>query len=76
MLYDIVKEAADKKNCTIQKVEIECKLPNGSIGKWRDANPSWEKVIIVSRYLNIPLYALRDEADKVQKRRENAVHDL
>lgn len=65
MLYEIVKEAAEKRNCTIQKVEIECGLPNGSIGKWREAKPSWDKVIRVAMYLKIPIYKLKEEARNV-----------
>jgi len=62
VLYEIVKEAAKRRNCTIQKVEMDCNLPNGSIGKWRAADPSWDKVFKVAKYLKIPLSTLRDAA--------------
>ena len=64
MLYEIVKEAADRKGVTIQRVEIECNLPNGSIGKWRTAKPSWDKVLRVAKYLRIPVTVLREAAAK------------
>jgi len=65
MLYEIVKEAADSKDISIQRVEKDLGLSNGTIGKWRTQAPRWDTVFRVAKYLKIPLSKLREVADNV-----------
>ena len=66
MLYDIVKEAADEKNISFHKLEVDCDLANGTLGKWKTGKnaPRWDAVIRVAAKLDIPFSVLKKEAKK------------
>ena len=51
LLYDVIKEIAKKKGIPIRKIEDECGFAQGSMCKWNDVSPSWDKVQKVANYL-------------------------
>jgi len=71
MLYEIVKEAANERNVTFHKIETDLNLGNGSIAKWQNQAPSWDKVFAVAKYLKIPLSLLREAAEKENVKKGN-----
>lgn len=62
MVYELIKDAADRKGVTISKVESECKLSNGTIGKWKNSKyaPRMDSVCKVAKYLKIPMGKIVD----------------
>lgn len=68
MVYELIRETAEKRNIPISKVERDCGLSNGSIRKWNDAeSPRLIAVWKVSKYLRIPMTKIVDEIIKQQK---------
>lgn len=53
MLADKIKEIAKNKNIAVYKIEQDCNIASGSISKWNDIEPSWEKVKRVANYLKV-----------------------
>lgn len=43
MLYDKIKSIAHEKGIPIYKIEDDCDLARGSVGKWNTVCPSGEK---------------------------------
>lgn len=74
MVYEIIKEAADKRGISLCKVETDCNLGNGCIGKWRTVEPRLETIIPVQMYLKISkkrlLNAMYEDALKKVEKRE------
>ena len=58
MLYDKIKEVAKSKRIPIYKIEEDCGFAQGSMCKWNDISPSWDKVKKVADYLNISITEL------------------
>lgn len=61
MLYDTIKAMAKEKNIPIRKIEEDCGFAQGSMCKWNEISPSWDKVQKVSKYLKIPITKLCKE---------------
>lgn len=58
MIYEEIKKRADEMGVTIYRIERDCKLSNGIIGKWgKTANqkPSVENLKKVADYLDVPM---------------------
>ena len=53
MLYDKIRSIAHEKGIPIYKIEDECDLARGSVGKWNTVCPSGEKVKRVADYLGV-----------------------
>lgn len=58
MLYDNIKAIAKEKGIPIRKIEEECEFAQGSICKWNEISPSWDKVQKVAKCLKIPVQRL------------------
>lgn len=58
MLYDKIKEIAKEKEVPIYKIEEECGFSQGSMCKWNEVSPSWDKVQKVADVLDIPISSL------------------
>lgn len=52
MLYEKIKEKAKKKGIPIYKIEKNCGFSQGSMCKWNEASPSWDRVKKVADYLS------------------------
>lgn len=44
MLYNKIKAIAKEKGISIRKIEEDCGFSQGSMCKWNDISPSWDKV--------------------------------
>jgi hypothetical protein len=53
LLYDKIKEIAKEKSIPIYKIEEDCGFAQGSICKWNEISPSWEKIQKVASYLKV-----------------------
>lgn len=60
MLYEKVKAAAKEKGIAISEIERKCKFSQGSICKWNEVNPAFDKVVSVAKCLDIPISELAD----------------
>ena len=58
MLYNKIKAIAKEKGISIRKIEEYCGFSQGSMCKWNDISPSWDKVQKVAGYLNVKINAL------------------
>lgn len=55
MIYDNVKALCEERNLTIQKLEEQAKLANGTIGRWRDSKPMAESIKKVATVLGVSM---------------------
>lgn len=55
MLYEKVKAVAKEKGTSISEIERKCKLSQGSICKWNEINPAFDKVVSIAKYLDVPI---------------------
>ncbi len=51
-LYERIQLYAKNEKISISKIEKECGLGNGTIGKWKDSIPKSDKLYDVAKYLN------------------------
>lgn len=58
MLYQKIKVIAKEKGIAISEIERKCKFSQGSICKWNEVNPSFDKVVSVAECLEIPISEL------------------
>lgn len=55
MLYQKIKAFAKAKGVSIAELERVCKVSQGSICKWGEVKPSFDKVVLVVDHLGISL---------------------
>jgi transcriptional regulator with XRE-family HTH domain len=58
LLYNKIKAIAKEKGISIRKIEEDCGFSQGSMCKWNDISPSWDKVQKVADYLNVKINEL------------------
>lgn len=58
MLADKVRKIAKEKGVPIYQIEIDCNIASGSISKWNDISPSWDKVQAVANRLGVDVSEL------------------
>lgn len=61
MLYDVIKEIAKKNGIPICKIEEDCGFSQGSMCKWNEISPAWDKVQKVADYLGVSISELIPE---------------
>lgn len=61
MLADRVRKIAKEKKVPIYQIEIDCGIASGSISKWNDISPSWDKVQAVADRLGVDVSKLTTE---------------
>lgn len=61
MLGTKVKELAKSKRIPIYKIEEECGFAQGSISRWNEINPSFDKVVKVANLLEVPISSLVED---------------
>lgn len=64
MLYEKIKSAAKEKGVSISELEKTLGFAQGSICKWNEVKPAFDKVVKVSDYLGISLTDLADVYSK------------
>lgn len=55
MIFQKIKELADRKNMSIRELERLAGLENGTIGKWRNSIPRFDNIASVASVLEVPL---------------------
>lgn len=60
-LYGNILRLCYGKNMTIQQLEKEAGLSNGSIGKWKKSLPNIYSLMAVAKYLNVTVEKLLEE---------------
>lgn len=58
MLYTKIKKISKEKKIPVYVIEEKLNLARGSICKWDNVNPSFDKVVGVSRILEVPIEEL------------------
>ena len=61
MLSDNIKRIAKEKNIPLYKIEKEVGLAEGSLSKWKDSKPSYDKVLAVADVLGVSFGDLTKE---------------
>lgn len=61
MLYDKIKNIAERKNISIYRIEKDLDLSNGSIRKWNSSIPLSQTLKKVADYLNVSIDKLMEE---------------
>lgn len=65
MIYDNVKALCEERNLTIQKLEEQAKLANGTIGRWRDSKPMAESIKKVATVLGVSMEEIMKDSTQV-----------
>ena len=60
-IFDNVKAFADQKGMSIMEIEKSAGLGNGTIGRWRTADPKINSLQAVANVLNVSLTDLLKE---------------
>lgn len=55
MLYEKTKAVAKEKGISIAELEKKCNFSQGSICKWNEVKPAFDKVVAVADYLGVPI---------------------
>jgi hypothetical protein len=58
MLYTKLKKLSKENKIPVYVIEEKLNLARGSICKWDNVNPSFDKVVGVSRILEVPIEEL------------------
>lgn len=53
-----MKELAEKKHISLKQLEVKAGIGNGTIGKWREANPSVDTLKKVADALGVTVSTL------------------
>lgn len=66
MIYENIAALASQQNITIQKVEKECGLSAGLIGKWKENNnPKIDNLLKVANFFHVSVTDLLKDESKV-----------
>lgn len=63
-LYTKIVKAAQSKKMSIRKLERQAGLSNGTIAKWKQADPSYPSIIKVANVLGVSTDYFREESFK------------
>lgn len=63
-LFLRVKELAEQRGMTIRALELQCGFGNGTIRKWENQSPSFDKVVRLANELNVSLNYLATGAEE------------
>ena len=66
VLYQKIKEIAKEKGIAISELERKCKFSQGSVCKWNEVNPSFNRVVSVAECLEVPISELANTT-KIRK---------
>lgn len=62
LLYSKIKKISCDKKISIRKLEADLDFSCGSVCKWNDNIPSFDKVVKVADYLGVSTDDLRDKS--------------
>lgn len=60
-VYETIRNLCAAKGITVRDLEIQMGFSNGSISKWRNHTPSYEKVVKVANFFKVSPRILRDD---------------
>ncbi len=55
MIYEKIKELAEKDGTSIASLERKLSIGNGTIRKWNEASPTLESISKVARYFGVSI---------------------
>lgn len=58
MIYERIKKLCEEKQLTVRRLEIDCGLSNGSIVKWKTAQPAAASLYKVAKRLDVSVEEL------------------
>ena len=64
MIYERVKTIADMRGMSLASLEREAKISNGTISKWKDAEPGARNLFRVAKVLGVDINILLEGTDK------------
>lgn len=66
-----IKNLCKKNNTNIKQLEKNLEIANGSIRKWDEKSPSYDKVEKVAKYFNVSIeYIIGTETEETHKEKE------
>ena len=60
-IYERIQELCKEHNLSIRKLERELNFGNNTIGKWKNSNPSVEKLQAVADFFDVPIKYFTDQ---------------
>ena len=63
MIYENIKNICEKRSISISALEEKAGLGNGTIGKWRTAEPSIKNIKAVAATLGVAVSTLLKETE-------------
>ena len=63
LLRDRVSKLAKKKGIPVYKLEKLIGVSNGSISKWNEVNPSWDKLQRIANVLGVSISEITEGID-------------
>lgn len=60
-IYEKIQGLCKEHNLSIRKLERELNFGNNTIGKWKNSNPSVEKLQAVADFFNVPIKYFTDQ---------------
>lgn len=60
-MYETVKSLCAARDMSIRELEYKMGFSYGSIAKWKDHTPAYEKVVKVANFFHVPPAVLRDD---------------
>lgn len=71
VLYDRIKELADKQNLSIRRLEEKLGFGNGVINRWRKTTPGIDKIEAVANFFGVTTDYLLGRTDTTQFTRKD-----
>lgn len=75
-IYERIKMLCELKDVSISEVEKDLGFSRNTLYKWKDQNPSIDRVLKVAEKFDVPLDFLVGRTDKVYDASEETIYDL
>jgi transcriptional regulator with XRE-family HTH domain len=63
-IVDRIRSLCREQGSSITKLEVALGFGNGSIGRWKDSSPSYERLKAVAEYLGVTIEYLAEGTEK------------
>lgn len=64
MILKKISKLCEERKISISKLEKECGIGNGTIGRWKDSTPTVDKLKKVADYFGVTLDELLEESEQ------------
>ncbi len=61
MIFEKVKELAEKEGISVSELEANCNIGNGTISKWKNSSPTIANLKKVADYFGVPIEYFLEE---------------